>query len=91
MSRRELPKVNAYGAARVAGLADRTQSTQLSGLSWYGDYAKTHDEPTLNEITVEYVAADNGRELILRYMLWLAKEKLQTKHSKKREKVRGLP
>jgi len=39
---------------------------------------------------LEYVAADNGRELILCYMLWLAKEKIQTKNSQKRGKVRVL-
>ena len=38
---------------------------------------------------MEYVAADNGRELILRYMLWLAKEKIQTKNSQKKGESEG--
>jgi hypothetical protein len=58
----------------------------LGGLSWYNDYPKTHDGPKLNEITVKYVADENGHELILHYMLWLAKERLYTKHFKKMEK-----
>jgi hypothetical protein len=79
----KLIALNADASTRVCGLAERTQSAQASGLAWYDEYASIANEPALSEMTVEDVSGDNGRELIVRYMLWLAKSKLQKKNAKK--------
>ena len=79
----KLPSMNVDAHTRVSGLADRTQSSQATGLSWYDEYAKVANEPLLTDLTVEYLGGDNGRELIVRYMLWLAKSKLPKKFCKK--------
>ncbi len=83
MPHSKLPAMNADAHTRVSGLANRTQSTQASGLSWYDEYAKAANEPLLGELTVEYLGGDNCRELIVRYMIWLAKSKLPKKLLKK--------
>jgi hypothetical protein len=61
--------MNVDAHTRVSGLADCTQSSQATGLSWYDEYAKVANEPLLTDLTVEYLGGDNGRELIVRYML----------------------
>jgi hypothetical protein len=68
---------NVNDDTRIEGLAARTQRTQASDLKWYDEYAQKNDEPVLVDLTVEYVSGDNGRELIVRYMSWLAKLKLE--------------
>jgi len=83
MPHSKLPAMNADAHTRVSGLANRTQSTQASGLSWYDEYAKAANEPLLGELTVEYLGGDNCHELIVRYMIWLAKSKLPKKLLKK--------
>jgi hypothetical protein len=70
---------NADADTRLVFLTPRSQGTQSSGLKWYNEYAKKSDEPVLDNLTVEYVSGDNGRDLIVRYMSWLAKEKLEKK------------
>jgi len=55
MPHSKLPAMNADAHTRVSGLANRTQSTQASGLSWYDEYAKAANEPLLGELTVEYL------------------------------------
>jgi len=47
MPHSKLPAMNADAHTRVSGLANRTQSTQASGLSWYDEYAKAANEPLL--------------------------------------------
>ena len=79
----KLPSMNVDADTSVSGLTDRTQSSQATGLSWYDEYAKVANEPLLTDLLVEYLGGDNGQELIVHYMLWLAKSKLPTKFCKK--------
>ncbi len=82
--------MNVDAHTSVSGLADRTQSSQATGLSWYDEYAKVANETLLTDLNVEYLGGDNGRELIMRYMLWLAKSKLPKQFVRKIAKIHQL-
>ena len=85
LQNKTLPDINADSSARSLGLSERTHQSQLSGLERYNEYAEiAKDEPSLKEPSVEYLGGDNARELIVRYMSWLAKTKLSYKNAKNR-------
>lgn len=78
LPRKALPAVlyNVDTSTRSHGLSERMISTHLSGLDWYDKHAETSNETSLKELTIEYLGGDNACELIVHYMVRLAKSKL---------------